>query len=1265
MKKALSILVLCIMALFSHEALAQKPEIRKFAFDDNGIVQSMSDNGQWALVAFGTTELAEMGNAKIVNVQTGKYEDIQTEEDITLNGKQTFCDITDDGEIVVGAFKGNAAYWKKSTHQWVMLPTPAGSSGAVATNVTPDGKYAIGQGLNSTNAYYKAGVMWDLQKGTLIELPNVPTLDMNHENQQQCQFISISSDGRFILGSLSYSYLQPVAPCVFLYDRNTSTAKFIGFNPDDKKAWTPWVEGLMFLDEGKISSNGKYVTCHAWMYSEGTNGMPNVEGDAVAYYEVESGKFEILAGSSGMFANTVDDNGTVYAASPAGSPIREWAVFHNGYWYPISQILKQRYGMDFYNLTNYGNTGSVSDISADAKTLTVMVDPTGESYAMTLPDAIGTLCEDINLLDNYSVSPKSGTSFTKLRSIEITFDRDVEFIGNADAASLTKADGTLVRNSAGMAVSTQSKKMIVVTFRPQTLAEGETYTVNIPAGTICLAGDHSKVNEEIRIKYTGRADKAVTMQSVYPKDGTMLSKIDNSSNPVVVTFDAQIALTENASAELRLIKEEGGHEKVCNLNTSVSENFLYVFPTAIQYLYIDKKYQVVINKGSVTDFSGTGANEEIVLNYVGSYIREVSYDNATLFKDDFSNQAQSLLNFMRYEGDHLKPTAEMQAWGFDADNQPWNFSIRENETSTDYCAASTSMYSPAGKSDDWMVIPQLEIPDEYVSLTFKAQSYKKNKGDKLKVLVWECEENINALTSGVIERMRKEAKVVLDASLTPGTSEENLSGEWTEYNVDLAAYNGKKIYIAFLNENEDQSAVFVDDIAVVREMKFFVSLTNENSVVNQESITIAGTLTVNAENETFSSAKLTLKDNSGNKIDEIHATGLSLQKGDKYTFSFNNPLPLTKGIANKCVISVEMGAYTDDVICIVKNLAFEPVKRVVLEEFTGVTCGNCPQGILAMEQLHFVYSDLVIPVCIHAYPGDPFEAGLSGYASYLGLSAAPSAMIQRSGIISYPMGEDPATGKYTFSNGYTLWKDLVAAEFEVPSDAEIAAEYKINENGTFDLPVTVKYALDANNLNLNLFVVMLEDDIHSYQMNYFASNSDPAFGEWGQGGKYSQSVVYDYAHHDLARACWGTSYSGTAGLLPQSMKAGEAYTAELTGFDMPENIDKTGNTKVVVMLVDGNTNKLINAVCVKPANGTGIENVNNGKNLCNITSENGKITITGNGYISAKVHTTAGTLIGSASGKGKITAGTTNHKGIAIVSTTMEGKTIIKKVLLQ
>lgn len=88
-------------------------------------------------------------------------------------------------------------------------------------------------------------------------------------------------------------------------------------------------------------------------------------------------------------------------------------------------------------------------------------------------------------------------------------------------------------------------------------------------------------------------------------------------------------------------------------------------------------------------------NNEITINYTGAYEPEISSDGS-LFSDDFNDPSNSMVKYLLYEGDHNKPSSAMQDLGFDADNSPWLFVIRESESSSDYCAASTSIYNPTG-----------------------------------------------------------------------------------------------------------------------------------------------------------------------------------------------------------------------------------------------------------------------------------------------------------------------------------------------------------------------------------------------------------------------------------------------------------------------------------------------------------------------------------------------------------------------------------------
>ncbi|MBO5748112.1 MAG: Ig-like domain-containing protein, partial [Muribaculaceae bacterium] len=562
-------------------------------------------------------------------------------------------------------------------------------------------------------------------------------------------------------------------------------------------------------------------------------------------------------------------------------------------------------------------------------------------------------------------------------------------------------------------------------------------------------------------------------------------------------------------------------------------------------------------------------------------------DDNTIFDENFDDWSSAFAQILLYEGDHNAPAAEMTVFEFDADNTPWNFSLRDSDATTDYAAASHSIYANKGKSDDWMSTPQLYIPDDKCVFTFDAQTLD-NTGDKLKVVIWENKEVINTLTDRVMEDYRANAKVIMDKELKSGGSQ-TLAGEWEHFAFDLAEYAGKEIYIGFVNENENKGMVFVDNVSVKRNAEFVISLETETTVVRQDNIEIKGRIRVDNETETYSTASFTLKDAEGKTLEVISEDGLALKQGDIYSFKFANRLPLEYGKTVKYTVDVALGEHKNSVRGTIKNLSFTPTKRVVVEKMTGNTCVNCPKGIIAFDLLHDTYGELFIPVAIHTYTGDPFGSGLSAYSSFLGLVGAPSGVVNRSGVVTYPMDQDE-NGAWRYSNpNDPLWWDAVAAEFKVLSEADINVKSAVynTESKTIDIPVMTKFAVDAEGLNLNLFAVILENRLDgAYQVNNLSGYTDPILGEWGQGGEYGKSAVpYTYDH--VARGIYGTTWNGTGGLIPSNVVSGEVYENTLS-LAIPETIRDIKNCEAVVMLIDANNGKVLNAAVGKLYDATGV-----------------------------------------------------------------------------
>ena len=1270
-------LFVAVMA-FSIQALAQtaKPGFIYQKFKDYAIATVLSDNGKWAIVKGATNEQMANGTARLLNVETKEYTVIRTddEDDEDAVGEYQVCDVTDDGNIVVGGFDGTftgdgyytgkPGYWNKTTMTWKELPMPDGYKCAVVSCVTPDGKYAVGTAESDPSSAWTSvseGIMWDLTADTIVTLNGKPTMEMDTNEKgeayaQQEAFTQITADGRYIAIYGNQSY----APISYVYDRVNGTYFKFGKRGTGENAPSDFLQ----MEGGVvISANGKYVAGTIRTSEDGLYPLLlNMETGTYTYYNTTE--------ENDLMVDGIDNEGNIYASSPSSSPVREWQVLTGNVWYPFSQIMQQRYGLEYTDYTGYDNTGTLWSASTDGKVLCSMVSPQGESYILTMPEAISEACDGIDLLKDYTVSPAAGSEYAWMSTVEITFSNDIKVLGDKKSAILKDKDGKTLRNSITFALKGSSNRTLEVTFRETQMTPGESYTVEIPAGTIALAKNESKTNGAISLSYKGRADEPVNIVKTFPEDNAEIARIDNSSNPVYLTPDTKVLVSDKASASL--VQVDGDTEKTISslsVVASTDNSMVALVPSATQYLYNGGTYKVVLAAGSLTDMSGSTetANKELVLNYKGTYERQISTDDANLFFDGFTDPSTSLKNFIRYEGDHLTPTTDMQKWSFDADNQPWNFSIRDNSSSSKYYACSTSMYNPAGQSDDWMIIPQLTIPDAYTTLSFKAQSYLDDKNDTLKVVVWTQDENISYFGEERIAKMKAEGDITSFA-LNIGETEDGLDGEFTDYKVDLGKYAGKKVYIGFWNNNTDQSAIFVDSVLVRRNLKYLMSLNNASSVVNKSELAISGALTMNSDDDVYHNMTLTLKDADGNEVDTYSQTGLNLKKGDKVPFTFSKPLPLTVGVSNNYTIGVKLDDYTDVLSSSIKDLSFEPVKRVVLEELTGFTCQYCPLGLVTLEHLKSLYGDKFIPVSIHGYSGDPYGTGVSSYTSYLGLSAAPSAIIQRDGVISSPL-EQNDDGDYTYNNeSGTLWSDKVAAEFNKPADLEVSVPQITYDETSNKLNVNLqlKSALSMKNQYINVFAVALEDKIVYTQENALRTTSDPILGEWGKGGKYAYQSVPNVSEDDVVRSYWGSSFSGTNIGFPQVFEAGKEYTATMN-LTYPDQVAEPENGKIVFMVFDGNTNNLINSVVVKmkDISTTGIQDAVADNASINITAQTGKVIVKGNGETSVQVYTVAGVLVGQTTGNGTVTVPTKGYHGAVIVKATSGNTTTTKKVVVE
>ncbi|MCD8386932.1 MAG: choice-of-anchor J domain-containing protein [Bacteroidales bacterium] len=1138
-------------------------------------VTAISDNG-----LYGISETAGDEDEDNPKAQGGSLINLETNTSVNIaapNGWASVSDVADNG-IVVGANDGFPGYWDPTTEEWTTFSVATGWDGGQFMAVTPDAKYAVGLYSDDSSVYHVHPMMYDLTTGEALEIKSLPEVDLDGVDSGQNLFYGISADGRYCLGQMSQSFWMPVSPLTYIYDTLNGTWWPIGYDYDAAtKTYTPRDESLYFIVSQYMSTSGNYVAGTAYFVKDGGSISGGSEGYASYLYEVETDNFQLFVGDNDQdfSGDKATNDGTLLACAPSGNPYPTAYVRTGNFFVSLDQILEQVYGVSLENYINDYVTGTFQALSADGLIASMVT--YDNCYIIKMPESFADAAAKVNLLTNYTVSIPDGTAMSKISEIKLTFDRDIAAYGDSRCAELLKSDGSLVRNSSGFQVATSNSKQLVVTFRSTDLTPGETYTVRIPAEMVWLQDDPSLKSEEILLTYIGRADGAVQVVSVSPVSGAAVSQLNSSTSYITVTYDCAVSVSDDGAATLY---DEAGNA-VAALSASYTDNQVYFYPLSTYYLYYGSTYTVVIAEGTVTDLSGQGGSEELTLEYVGTYVRELSSDDQYVYYNTCSDYD----NFLQWKNEIHTPGDVATNWGFDVDNM-WIL-VRESSDSDDWAYAAHSMYATPNQSDDWLVTPQLYIPDANTYLSFDAQSYLMSKQDVLRVYIYSTDAVYNYLSEEITNRMREDGDLVVEEVLTPGESEEGLAGDWTHFTVDLAKYAGKNIYIAFVNYNYDQSAIFLDNVMVVRDLNFRLTNQAPTVVVGLDSQEIKGLLSVVGELADYQGITFRLVDADGNVVSTIEDANAELKYGDIYNFAFPTALPLEVGTETTYTIEVISGE-TDNVYTYqIKDLLFQPTKRVVLEEYAGMDCGNCPQGIVAIEYLEKLYPENLIPIAIRSYQGtDPLGAGVADYSAALGLDnmGAPSARINR-GTACYPMYQ--GTDGYTFvgaglysSDGTEqyLWADAMAEEMEITPEAEInlSVEYD-TATGDISVPCEVHFALNTSNRSISVFGVVIENQLSARQTNDFYQTDDPLFGEWGLGGMYGSYTVRNWVTDDVARyPLCGDSYTGT--LLPYShFTTDETYTITLSGTVPEGRLTNSDNCEVVVMVIDNGTGKVINA----------------------------------------------------------------------------------------
>lgn len=314
----------------------------------------------------------------------------------------------------------------------------------------------------------------------------------------------------------------------------------------------------------------------------------------------------------------------------------------------------------------------------------------------------------------------------------------------------------------------------------------------------------------------------------------------------------------------------------------------------------------------------------------------------------------------------------------------------------------------------------------------------------------------------------------------------------------------------------------------------------------------------------------------------------------------------------------------------------QDVKRVYMEEYTGLKCAWCVRGIEEISQNHTKFPGQFVAIAKHCYSGTPPELECPSY-TYSAGNGFPRGSYDRRRINNLnPEDKNELYLKAFINSGSVLGIDAIA-------------NFTDDDHSKVTATAVMKFNREQTNANYGLAFAVIENDVKGYkQKNGYAGSVKSYYG-WEKKGK---EVELDLQH--VARLGYEVN-EGISDVFPKQINSGDAFshTVEL---NLPKNIQDYKNLKLIAFVIDRNSKYVENVVEVpikemQPTE-TAIRDINNVE-MPAITFLNGYIdALNFDGKIS--VYTV----------DGKAVANTNLKSGMYIVRLTKGKQTFVKKIVL-
>lgn len=240
-----------------------------------------------------------------------------------------------------------------------------------------------------------------------------------------------------------------------------------------------------------------------------------------------------------------------------------------------------------------------------------------------------------------------------------------------------------------------------------------------------------------------------------------------------------------------------------------------------------------------------------------------------------------------------------------------------------------------------------------------------------------------------------------------------------------------------------------------------------------------------------------------------------------------------------------------------------PQKRFFMETSTSLDCGWCPRAKVAMENFYESLPNNFVGVEVFgAVSGDLYTPSYDDF--YFG--STPVCEIDRQEA-SKCYGDAGTLGAYMNAIGYTT--DV---------QVEVEGSFVANSTSQINAKATATFINDQSNASYRWSFIVAEDQVPGIQKNYYANGANGTMGGWEK-----RDAMANYNHDHVAR--YNYSFSGFTGSVPYQITAYEPveYSKVL---DLPGSILDNSKLRLIAILINSNTGKIVNAAEVKLNGGT-------------------------------------------------------------------------------